>query len=93
MTDWQDIETAPRDGTEILAFGGYQYEGMGKPTVYGPWTVAWNGKKWRSSWDDCEVIEYMGDFGTDYKEPGIEPTHWMPLPPLPSALRKGENHD
>lgn len=79
---WQKIETAPKDGTEIIgAF--YRDYGFGKPTTYGPWTVAWNGKRWRSSWDGSEVVNYMSDFGTEYKEPDIDPTHWIPLPPPP----------
>jgi hypothetical protein len=80
MSEWQAIETAPRDGTEIIGLFHRRYDETSAPTIYGPWTVAFDGKKWRSSWDGCEVIEYMSDFGTEYKEPDIEPTHWMPLP-------------
>lgn len=76
---WQPIDSAPRDGTEILGVFHSIYEGFA-PTLYGPWTVAWDRKKWRSSWDGSEVIEYQSDFGTEYKEPDIQPTHWMPMP-------------
>ena len=85
MSDWQPIETAPKDGTEVI---GIATKTIGdKLYTYGPWTMAYcNGMKagWRSSWDECEVIEYMSDFGTDYKASSImDPTHWMPRPAAP----------
>lgn len=83
MTEWQPIETAPKDGTEIIGCFCCDYGYQEKPTVYGPWTIAWDGKKWRSSWDGSEVIDSQCDFGTDYKSPDCEPTHWMPLPSPP----------
>lgn len=78
--EWQPIETAPKDGTEIIGLFHRRYDDTSPPTEYGPWTVAFDGKKWRSSWDGCEVIEYMDDFGTQYKGPDIDPTHWQPMP-------------
>lgn len=76
---WQPIGTAPKDGTEIIGVFWRRYD-ENTPTVYGPWTVSWDGRKWRSSWDGYEVIEYMSDFGTEYREPDMEPTHWKPMP-------------
>lgn len=85
---WQPIETAPRDGTEIIGIFHRRYDESSPPTTYGPWTVAWDGRKWRSSWDEQEVISYMSDFGTEYKGPDIDPTHWQPMPGAPrSPLR------
>lgn len=88
---WQDISTAPTDGTEIIGVFHRRYDEDGPATVYGPWTVAYDGRKWRSSWDGSEVIDNMSDFGTEYKGPDIEPTHWMPLPgvSIPSTDREG----
>jgi hypothetical protein len=77
---WPPIETAPQDGTEIIGVFYRKYDETTPPTIYGPWTIAYDGRKWRSSWDGSEVIEYMSDFGTEYKGPDIEPTHWKPLP-------------
>lgn len=77
---WHTIDTAPKDGTEIVGVFWRRYYENSPPTVYGPWTVAWDGRKWRSSWDGCEVVEYMDDFGTTYKGPDIDPTHWQPTP-------------
>jgi hypothetical protein len=81
---WQPIETAPKDGTEILGFHFWEY-GFGKPSVCGPWTMAFLRKNWMASWGGQPVIEYMSDFGTTYKETEMMPTHWMPLPDAPDA--------
>lgn len=93
--NWQPIETAPKDGTEIIGVFFRRYDGVEQPTIYGPWTMAWDGRKWRSSWDGQEVISYMDDFGTQYKEPDIDPTHWQPVPkppldPLPMTAERAE---
>jgi len=81
---WQDISTAPKDGTEILAGFSNDYGYQENPTIYGPWTVAFVRGKWMASWDGLQVIESQTDFGTDYKQTDIEPTHWLPLPPPPA---------
>lgn len=90
---WQPIETAPRDGTEIIGLFHRRYDEDGPVSVYGPWTIAWNGKKWRSSWDGSEVISSESDFGTEYKEPDLDPTHWQPMPIASIPEDKGSNND
>ena len=71
MTDWQPIETAPKDGTSILVTifhddGSY----WGQDIVWwDDWTKFWasGGYDWmKVKYDDTENI-----------------THWMPLPPPP----------
>jgi hypothetical protein len=81
---WQPIETAPMDGTEILAVFSNDYGYQEKPTVYGPWTVAFRRGKWMASWDGRSVIERESDFGTEYMEAPLDPTNWMPLPDPPA---------
>ena len=92
QASWMPIGTAPMDGTEIIGVFHRRYDEDSPATVYGPWTVAWDGRKWRSSWDGSEVISSESDFGTEYKGPDIDPTHWMPLPgvSIPSASRGTE---
>jgi len=80
MADWQPIETAPKDGTEVLLWGPY----CGCPA-----TAQWTGKAWAAYWDGWRVVEYMSDFGTDYREFDM-PTHWMPLPEPPTSLNEPE---
>jgi hypothetical protein len=61
MTEWQPIETAPKDGTHILVQTPF-----GMTTAYSTGYFIWTGV-----------------FSADYDNPGIEPTHWMPLPEPP----------
>jgi len=83
---WMTIDTAPQDGTEIIGVFVKDYGFQEKPTVYGPWTIAWYGKKWCSSWDGMRVIDREDYSGTDYKEPDMDPTHWQPMPTPPTEL-------
>lgn len=77
---WQKIETAPKDGTRILVYGGTYYSDGGGSAM---------------SYDDYPLVEvrearwYRDDwclgFGNGYDvELWGKPTHWMPLPPPPS---------
>ena len=70
MNDWRRIESAPKDGTQVLLVGG---SGMLKPKTtyitgaYLPVKTAW-----------CD------DQGSRLSEMGFTPTHWMPLPEAPN---------
>lgn len=78
--EWQPIETAPRDGTVILAYCpeyGMRQTEMGRYREGSPGYARWE----------------MGDGPRNYGWVWIEekhnsahtwkPTHWMPLPPPP----------
>lgn len=72
MTDWQPIETAPKDGTAILAWpiwGGGFYSPEGETQI--AYVMRWEERK--SIWVEASGEEYMQ----------CSPTHWMPLPPAP----------
>lgn len=64
---WQDISTAPRDGTHIIVFRPV-YDGQYIPQVgvdyFKKWSAEPNGS-WMKSRADCQ------------------PTHWMPFPQPP----------
>lgn len=67
-TDWQSIESAPKDGTWVLVCGGTW-----------PVTMAWyalNSRINRAYWK-------MDDEWDDYDLADDQPTHWMPLPEPP----------
>lgn len=80
---WSPFETAPKDGTEIIAVFCSDYGYQEKPTVYGPYTIRWADGEWVSSWDGCRVVYSQTDFGTTYHDVDIPHTHWMPLPAAP----------
>lgn len=80
QSPWMDIETAPKDGTEILGLFFHPRDEDSYPMLSGPWTTCFKDGKWRSSWDGEQVLEYMSDFGSEYKSLFYDPTHWMPLP-------------
>lgn len=80
MSNWRPIETAPKDGTWVLLFGGrisYGWDGDEPPAVVSAqWTGYLNGSiaepRWQFAWYDG------GYYGT-YDGP----THWMPMPEPP----------
>lgn len=68
---WQPIETAPKDGSSILAFWACSLNCV---PVTGDNCYAmtlWSGGDWIST--DLSDISFS------------EPTHWMPLPAAPEA--------
>src|SRR3990167_1984817 len=78
MTDWQPIETAPKDGKPILSYCASGYDEQ-------PYSVIW----WHA-----EIHEWWETVATDTKKLRSEaagywaggenyPTHWLPLPPPP----------
>lgn len=99
MRNWQPIETAPKDGSWILAFGMAYPELVERQR----WFTADTDKprvphqmmiKWIEGWYDAEVD--LGDdtyrkelklsFSYWHPEPhGFRATHWMPLPLPPEA--------
>lgn len=67
---WQPIETAPKDGSRILAFGKIGFEG-----VVGIGTVKWCAVYCQWEADPSEATEYSPE--------ACELSHWMPLPEAP----------
>lgn len=86
---WQPIETAPRDGTEVLILAGgmaiqaFFLEGAWGPDIPGE-VREYHGAVW-VAFDDLtqfEVEEGALEGGLDYHG-GV--THWMPLPTPPEG--------
>lgn len=71
---WQPIETAPKDGTEILV----------ARAGYGMAVVSFRDGEWCNAGEWC----FAGDVGWGGSM-DVEPTHWMPLPEPPSGDREG----
>lgn len=71
---WQPIETAPRDGTEVLLFLGAPYNKTEKARWFVPW----------ANWQTGDLP--TDPDGEEYHGIGSKcPTHWMPLPEAPNA--------
>ncbi len=68
---WQPIETAPRDGTEFLAYGCYIYPNDDELTEY--MAIAWYSYTKDYPWEDA-----------DGRHPGEFFCHWRPLPAPPT---------
>jgi len=69
---WLPIESAPKDGTQILSFA--EWEGI---TV-----CSW--LDYSEVWETTEKMGWAKNYDTvamSYET--FEPTHWMPLPPNP----------
>ncbi len=86
MQTWQPIETAPKDGTDILVmcdiWPGTKSGRAEECDSINTYVAGW--------WEDDEGgggawICYMA--ATLNPECPVEPTHWMPLP-LPPMLQK-----
>lgn len=67
---WQPIETAPRDGTQIIMFNA-----MDNVAVIGSWSKHNHVPVW--GW--IRPVEIYGE-----EVDGFIPTHWMPLPAAPA---------
>ena len=69
--EWQDIESAPRDGAYFLAYWPHRSR-----------SEAWHKGQYRTHWTEwgngCWEADGLG-------KPVERPTHWMPLPEPPTA--------
>lgn len=74
-TQWRDIETAPKDGTEIIIF---------IPEAYDPVDIAsWYLNEFHGNhWMRARCVD-EGNAGN--------PTHWMPLPEHPLSTNPDTN--
>jgi hypothetical protein len=68
MSEWQDIRTAPKDGSFIIAAKESVFPAFEVTRFPYPLKQRWNGKKWEA--DDGHVY-------------APQPTHWQPLPEPP----------
>jgi hypothetical protein len=86
--EWQDINTAPKDGTTVLIYAteirlkniygiGYYIEKLPFNVLVGRYVDYY--------WDTISVESY---FSTSVL--GVQPTHWMPLPNPPEGDLKNE---
>lgn len=74
---WQPIETAPKDGSDVLLCRAIDADGQPIPAK--SWGIFVQVAAWWRGDDDWIV------YCSQIQEPKLhfEPTHWMPLPPNP----------
>lgn len=70
LTKWRPIETAPRDGTDVLVAG----DGWVDAASFGP--TKYHGYGWLDAGDRAHWDSYTA-------RPLSGVTHWLPLPPPP----------
>jgi hypothetical protein len=76
VSEWQPIETAPKDGTQIFAINNRGNRAALR------WMVGLNGKEgWIVMFSDANPHPFWNGAC------GSVPTHWMPLPELPRAAK------
>lgn len=81
MTEWQPIETAPKDGTHILAARAGECIGVDEIEIT-EWCVMEN-----FTWEHVEGDTYRkvrGEPTEFWNGNGHRATHWMPLPAPPN---------
>lgn len=86
MSEWQPIETAPKDGTLILVAG--PVIDSSDVAGYVPWKETYVVLAW---WEGSCWLGCFGDYhdtgcpicGGWFEYPVVWPTHWMPLPEPP----------
>ena len=79
MSEWQPIETAPKDGAPILIWQpeNAQFDQINDCKFDDPryaigyWRV-WAKSEWAAAWGNRNQAH-------------VNPTHWMPLPEPPNA--------
>lgn len=78
MTDWQPIETAPKDGTVVLVVGDRGHS-----------CAQWRREGWDtgSGWHATVEGQECLDGDDRYGLKRLSPTHWMPIPSPPAGDR------
>lgn len=80
---WMDIESAPKDGTYILAYGALAYSDDREIKIGVTRWITENVSYWEQTSKDTQKLITKDDSHWDYSAEIIFPTHWMPLPTPP----------
>ncbi|WP_422846917.1 hypothetical protein ACOYR4_13165 [Acidovorax sp. M14] len=73
---WQDITTAPKDGTYLLLWEQYSTNPFVGCWAFGSWSVSHEHVDAEGGWDGANVVDSISQDRI---------THWIPLPPSPTS--------
>lgn len=77
---WMPIETAPKDGTDIIVM----YVHISTQVVHAAFWIGGEDEDWIEDSRDIGWLSYEHSEVSRIKLDGwMEPTHWMPLPEPP----------
>jgi hypothetical protein len=83
--EWKTINSAPKDGTPVLLFANREgWEENGYSRVTG----CFDGRQW-FVYGAGKREPTPNQTGRPQDLDSCVPTHWMPLPPVPSSCTKG----
>jgi len=83
MSEWQPIETAPKDGEWFLAYGD-RIDDDGAPKIGAARWMPRTREYWQQTDQKTQKLVVEDESGWDYDLADIAyPTHWMPLPEAP----------
>lgn len=80
---WQTIETAPKDGTEVLIYGGTM--GNDQETYFSTHKMEFVTIAAYQGWGTCKHYWRGANCGGHNEYYWHNPTHWMPLPTIPKG--------
>ena len=80
MSEWQPIETAPKDGTRILLGGRWLPFDINPGGGWFAGVFSWTTI---SGNPDADDYFWLGDGPSDASHYNVDFTHWHPLPPPP----------
>lgn len=84
-SEWQDIATAPKDGTEVLLFWN---DRTGHGITVGKWSTDPYSRYPQPFWDTDRGIRHGKRWSRE-----VYVTHWMPLPAPPEPDDGDEEPD
>lgn len=101
MSDWQPIETAPKDGSKMLLAYRNSLQKWRRVIAFYALKLSVEQNDDHDGWFEydevndryClpegwyECIENWGEYSSVHMS-GVSPTHWMPLPPPPAIAQE-----
>ena len=79
---WQPIETAPKDGTEVLVWAQWDWDAVGDCEDE---PFSWRVASWRDRFRSPYTHGFWSETSNPYSDIARSPKAWMPLPQPPEV--------